>query len=70
MPCQRVLAPVIGAGPPQAVPLEYSIEWLTCAIASRLAVNIWLACRVLLKIVYLRQDPAHRRPGVAHERDL
>jgi hypothetical protein len=31
---------------------EYSIEWLTCAIASRLDA-VMVGCRVLLKIVYL-----------------
>jgi len=36
------------------VPLEYSIEWLTCAVASRLdLLRSWLADRVLLKIVYM-----------------
>ena len=33
------------------VPLEYSIERLTCAVASRLE-RLWLADRVLLKIIY------------------
>ena len=34
------------------MPLEYSIEWLTCAVASSFF-RSWLADRVLLKIVYL-----------------
>ena len=34
------------------VPPEYSIARLTCAIATGLT-RRWLACRVLLKIVYL-----------------
>ena len=41
--------PGLALGP---VPLEYSIEQLTCAFASRLDAG-WLADRVLLKIVYV-----------------
>lgn len=40
------------AGRFDPVPLAYSVEWLTCAFASRSDV-VMVAWRVLLKIVYL-----------------
>jgi len=42
----------IQLGMPDGVTLEYSIESLTCTSSGALA-WWWLACRVLLKIVYL-----------------
>jgi hypothetical protein len=50
---------------------EYSIEWLTCAIASRLDA-VMVGCRVLLKIVYLltcRVLGVAVRPGASQPRE-
>jgi len=51
------------------VPLEYSIEWLTCAFASRLE-RCWLACRVLFKIVYLFTCRVHSPAALVFRGDM
>jgi hypothetical protein len=53
------------------VPLEYSIGSLTCAFASRLdVVLVTVACRVLLKSVYLLTRQVLGLVGLVFRGDL